>query len=68
MCGQQVTVKGLKVNEAFKEMLDNPDCKLKNKKGLRFRMNTNKISLEKMIKLLQANGYKCIQDQVFIKA
>jgi len=62
------TIQGLKVKEAFIELLDRPDCKLKNIKSLRYRVNNKKISLEKMIELLEGNGYKSIQDQVFIKA
>lgn len=62
-----VTVKGLDVRQAFAEMLDDPTVQLDHKKSYRNRMNNGKITLDKMIKLLKANGYKCIQNQIFIK-
>ncbi len=64
---QAATTKGLDVKEAFAQMLDDPKVKLNHKKSYRNRMNTGKITLDKMIELLKANGYKCIQDQIFIK-
>ena len=59
--------KGLDVKQAFAEMLDDPTVQLNHKKSLRNRMNNNKITSDKMVELLKANGYRCIQDQVFIK-
>lgn len=62
------TEKGLDVKQAFAQMLDDPAVQLNHKKSLRNRMHNDKITLDKMIELLKANGYRCIQDQVFIKA
>lgn len=62
------TQKGLDVKEAFAEMLNDSNVKLNHKKSYRNRMNNDKITLDKMIELLKDNGYKCIQDQVFVKA
>lgn len=61
------TEKGLDVKQAFAQMLDDPGVQLNHKKSLRNRMNNDKITLDKMVELLKANGYRCIQDQVFIK-
>ena len=65
---QAATTKGLDVKQAFAEMLDDPQVKLNHKKSYRSRMHSGKITLDKMIELLKRNGYRCIQDQVFIKA
>lgn len=59
--------KGLDVKQAFAEMLNDPKVQLNHKKSYRNRLNNGKITLDKQIELLKANGYKCIQDQVFIK-
>ena len=64
---QTATAKGLNVKEAFAQLLDNPNCKLNDVKVLRHRMNNDKITLDKMIEFLEANGYKCVQNQIFIK-
>ena len=62
-----MTTQGLSTRQAFADMLNDPNCELKDKKVLRFRMNNNKITLDKMISMLKKNGYKSIQDQVWIK-
>ena len=62
-----MATQGLTTKQAFAEMLDDPNCELKDKKVLRHRMNNNKITLDKMIQILGANGYRSIQDQVWIK-
>ena len=59
--------KGLTTQQAFAEMLNNANVELKDKKVLRFRFNNNKITLDKMIEILKANGYKSVQDQVWIQ-
>ena len=62
------TITGLNTKQAFKRMLDNPEIELNDKKVLRYRMNNDKISLDKMIEMLTANGFKCVQDKVWIQA
>ncbi len=64
---QAATAKGLDVKQAFAEMLNDPKVKLKHKKSYRSRMNNGKITLDKMIELIKSNGYKCVQDQIFVK-
>ena len=61
------TIQPLDVKQAFTQMLDDPKVELNHKKSYRSRMNNGKITLDKMIKLLKANGYKCIQNQMFVK-
>jgi len=59
--------KGLTTKQAFAELLEKPDCEIKDKKVLKFRLNNGKITLDKMIKILTSNGYKSVQDQVWIQ-
>lgn len=63
----QTVEKGFDTKQAFSQMLNDPNCTVNQKKVLRHRMNNNKITLDKMIELLTKNGYKCIQDSVWIK-
>jgi len=60
-------VKGLSTKQAFAQMISHPSCDITNRNVLKHRMKKGMLTLDKMIELLNSNGYNSIQDQIWVK-